>query len=217
MLMYKLKQDKDKSHLHLLPVKFLPGQSAQTPPRAAYENYDDPWALQGQAVAARPGQGEGPASLAPVGVGGLGGLLTIQQALSSATAQRHQPCSGHLAPRCWSLSSLCCSQKHHWKQETRNKSVLPSWTSPQDHQLTPTSPFQHHLHRAAAALLEGSLPHTSAAVRTHWLTAGTATRKARGWGADLPRKASGAWLGLCETPIKPSSPDAFNCLIPRWS
>ena len=108
-------------------------------------------------------------------------------------------------------------KKHHWKQETRNKSVLPSWTSPQDHQLTPTYPFQRHLHRAAAALLGGSLPHTSAAVRSHWLTAGTATRKARGWGADLPRKASGAWLGLCETPIKPSSPDAFNCLIPRWS
>lgn len=156
--------------------------------------------------------------MAPVGVGGLGGLLTIQQALSSASAQRHQPCSGHLAPRCWSLSSLCCSQKET-SLETRNKEQI----SPSFLDLTPgspahpTSPFQHHLQRAATVLLEGSLPHTSVAVRTHWLTAGTATRKARGRGADLPRKASGAWLGLCETPIKPSSPDAFNCLIPRWS
>lgn len=140
MLMYKLKQDKDKSHLHLLPVKFLPGQSAQTPPRAAYANYDDPWALQGQAVAARPGQGEGPASLAPVGVGGLGGLLTIQQALSLATAQRHQPCSGHLAPRCWSLSSLCCSQKET-SLETRNKEQI----SPSFLDLTPGSPAHPHL------------------------------------------------------------------------
>ena len=80
---------------------------------------------------------------------------------------------------------------------------------------TVTCHFQHH--RVAAVFLEGSLPHTSAAVKADWLSAGTATRKARGWGADLPRKANGAWLGLCEMPIKPSSPDAFNCLIPKWS
>lgn len=150
--------------------------------------------------------------MAPVGVRGLGGLLMVPQALSSATAQSTSPALATWPRGSWSLSSLCSSQKET-SLETRNKEQI----SPSFLDLTPTSPFQHHLHRVAAVFLEGSLLHTSAAVKPHRLSAGTATRKARGWGADLPRKANGAWLGLCEKPIKPSSPDASNCLIPKWS
>ena len=209
MLMYKLKQDKDKSppfascyvpawtvcsdtpESSLGKLRWPPGPTGagsgyKTKPREVTCTFGTCWGRRAGALA------HGPA----------GSLLSYCSEAPALPWLLGPEVAGH--------SSLHSSQKET-SLETRNKEQI----SPSFLDLIPTSPFQHP--RVAAVFLEGSLPHTSAAVKADWLSAGTATRKARGWGADLPRKANGAWLGLCEMPIKPSSPDAFNCLIPKWS
>lgn len=85
MLMYKLKQNKDKSPT-FASCYFPAWTVCSDTPSAAWATCDGPWALQGQGVDAGPSHGKWPASSVP-GERSLPGL-TLQQALSSASWSR---------------------------------------------------------------------------------------------------------------------------------
>lgn len=132
-------------------------------------------------------------------------LLGGQEGLSWAPAQvgsilgwllRHTSPVWLPAPGAASSPPCALPRKKHWNKKLgASKSFLPR-SHTRMRALTPTFHIHLHLSRGAAVSVEsGESSPQKCSCKGHWLSAGTATRKASGRGADLPRKADGAWLG----------------------